>query len=649
MKKGIIISIVILVVLGLVGLSVYLDMNKNSAIKKIKSRPAEHMPYNVDKVLAQLETGAEGDIIFNEINGACEYVDGRYDCADFKLQSLLRILYKYPDKVPQAQKDLAKQTLLSFKYWMDQPGEDSMCYWSENHQILFATSEYLAGQLFPDDIFTNDGKTGQEHMMIAKERILIWLEQRWKYGFSEWYSNVYYVEDIAPISNLIDFANNEEIQTKAKIVMDLLLYDVATHSYKGTFVATSGRAYERNKKSGIQGNSMKAVIEKVWNYPVNPNNRIGMDMNFIFIEKYKVPDVITEIGKDEGVNVIKATTGLNVSELKERQLIGPENNQIMMQWTMEAFTNPQIVANSINYIDKNNMLSNEFLNDFKMINLTVLKKLHLLSLVSKGLKPVTNGTAIERANTYTYKTNDYMLSTAQNYHPGQYGDQQHIWSATLSDELSLFTTHPAKALSDKGALSESPGYWVGNGRNPHSVQDENINMSIYKIPDKKGFMEKSIVPYTHAYFPKEIFDEVVLNGNYAFGRYKDKYVAFIGKNTLQYLEDSKEDLIQEGKDVFWVFEIGTKQTEGSFEEFMNRIKSNTVTFVDDELIYLSNGKEMYLKYQGDFKINNEKVNTDYKRFDAAYSSTNREPDTITIEYNGKKVFLDFNNMVRTVN
>ena len=42
---------------------------------------------------------------------------------------------------------------------------------------------------------------------------------------------------------------------------------------------------------------------------------------------------------------------------------------------------------------------------------------------------------------------------------------------------------------------------------------------------------------------------------------------------------------------------------------MNRIKSNTVTFVDDELIYFSNDKEMYLKYKGDFKLITNGINT----------------------------------------
>jgi hypothetical protein len=38
---------------------------------------------------------------------------------------------------------------------------------------------------------------------------------------------------------------------QAQIITDLLFYDVATQSYKGTFVSTSGRLYEANKKSGL--------------------------------------------------------------------------------------------------------------------------------------------------------------------------------------------------------------------------------------------------------------------------------------------------------------------------------------------------------------------------------------------------------------
>ncbi|MBN2557344.1 MAG: hypothetical protein JXB33_01170 [Clostridia bacterium] len=638
---------IIIVVLAAAGASVYSDINKNGKIEKISARPEEEIPMNPEKVLWQLENGIAVEN-WGDVTGACDYIDGRYDCADFRFQSLLRIIYVHADKVDATVMDRIKASMLSFRYWMDQPGEDSMCFWSENHQILFAASEYLAGQYYPDEVFTNDGRTGAEHMDIARERILIWLEQRWLYGFTEWYSSVYYVEDIAPLANLIEFARDDEIVSKATAIMDLLLYDVATQSYNGTFISTSGRAYERNRKSGEAGNSMKAVIQDVWGFPVDPDGRTGMDLCFIYMKNYEVPGVIRLIGRDTDTAVIKASNGLDVAELAEKGLVGQDTGQIMMQWAMEAFTNSGVIANSIKYIDEHSMFSNEFLNDFKLINITLLKKLNLLPLVSKALNPVTNGVAIQRADTYTYRTTDYLLATAQSHHPGDYGDQQHPWGATLSNEVSIFNSHPAKPLSDRGALSGSPGYWVGNGRMPHSVQDENINLSIYRIPDKKGFMEKSLVGYTHAYFPSQLLDEVVIEGKYAFGRLDGKYIAFTARNELHYAEGSGDDLIQDGRDSYWIFEISTEGAEGTFGDFIGRIKANAVSYEDDTLTYESNGKVLEVKFGGEFKVNGTTVDTDYARHDSPYAFNDREKSTMTFEFGGERLYLDFYNMARKI-
>lgn len=646
-KKGKMVLVVIVIVLVVLAIGgwVYADILRNDGIEKIAARPEESISMNPELVLWQLENDVPVDD-WDNITGACDYVDGRYDCADFRLQSMMRILYEHSDKVKPEVLERMKATILGFKYWMDQPGEDSMCVWSENHQILFASAEYLAGQYYPDETFTNDGKTGAEHMEMAKNRILHWLEQRWLYGFTEWYSSVYYVEDITPLSNLIEFAGDEEISEKSKIIMDLLLYDVATQSYKGTFISTSGRAYERNRKSGVAGNSMKAVIQQVWGFPVDPEGRKGMDLCFIYMDNYEVPEVIELIGRDPGTAVIKASNGLDLDELKERNLIGQNDNQIMMQWAMEAFTNHQVIANSIEYIDRHDMFSNEFLHDFKMININLLKKARLLPLVSKILKPVTNGVAIQRADTYTYRTPDYMMATAQAHHPGEYGDQQSPWVATFSDEVSIFNSHPAKGLSDRGALSGSPGYWVGNGRMPHSVQDENINISIYRIPDKKGFMEKSLVDYTHAYFPSSLLDETVIEGRYAFGRLDTRYLAFIGTNELEYLEGTDDDLIQQGSDTYWVFEIGTENTDGSFEDFKKRIRGNDVYMEEDLLTYESGGRKLEVEFGGDFKIDGAVVDTGYERHDSPYADNERERSTMSFKFGGKELYLDFYNVVR---
>src|SRR5262249_44412117 len=77
-----------------------------------------------------------------------------------------------------------------------------MQYWSENHQILFATAEYLAGQWLPDQTFRPGERyrsrkqyqdfTGRERMQRAADRIGRWLDDRLRFGMSEWNAPGYY-------------------------------------------------------------------------------------------------------------------------------------------------------------------------------------------------------------------------------------------------------------------------------------------------------------------------------------------------------------------------------------------------------------------------------------------------------------------------
>ena len=123
---------------------------------------------------------------------ALDYIDERKDCADFVLHAVLRLLLQFADRLDAALLDRARQTVLGFKFWPDEAGLDSMCTWTENHQILFASAAFLAGQMYPDEVFPNSGHTGRDKMAIHRPRIQRWLDLRFRTGFREWLSNVYY-------------------------------------------------------------------------------------------------------------------------------------------------------------------------------------------------------------------------------------------------------------------------------------------------------------------------------------------------------------------------------------------------------------------------------------------------------------------------
>jgi hypothetical protein len=181
------------------------------------------------------------------------------------------------------------------------------------------------------------------------------------------------------------------------------------------------------------------------------------------------------------------------------------------------------------------------------------------------------------------------------------------------------------------------------------VQDKNVNLSIYNLPRNKGILEKDLLDYTHAYFPKTKFDSVVVDGNYVFGAKGETYCAFIGTNNFLYKNNSTDDIIQKGKKVFWVSEVSSETQDISFQKFINRVKNNKLTY-DTENLYLcyeSNKSRYELKFKGDFKVNGKIIDTNYFRYESPYIKANVKDKHLMFKKDEESLFLDFENMIRT--
>ena len=631
--------------------------------------------------------------ISENLEGAIEEINVREDCCDFTANHLIRFYLENEERLTEFNKNEIRDCLTGLKYWLtDYDGrQDSMCFWSENHQILFAVTEYLTGNEWPDVHFA-DGRKGSSHVESAKERINAWMEQRFYYGFNEYYSNNYYIEDIAPMANFIEFAVDEDMVNRMKIIMDLLWYDVASQSYKYVdvngktnyaFMSASGRMYMDNKSSDDTGNRLRLFIDFILD---NGEEYKTYDRNFYLCFKrmyentdYEVPQVIKEIFNDNSKKqIIKSSNGISLEELEQDGFIGTSANQIMMQMGMEAFTNENVINNSIYLLKKYKLFNNEFLNDFKMVNLWPLTTFNLLDELSSALNPSTNGKAILRSNIYTYQTDYYSMSTNQGHYAGSYADQHQINLTTISSDITVYTSQPSR-VSTRGQ------YWVGYGRLPYSIQEGNVNVSIYDIPQKKGFLEPHIVKYTHAYFPVGLFDEVNLdhiNSGYVFGRKGNTYVTLIAKsnsnaklsfkndidnvtqedltkdlnsikkNVKEMLEatgDLRYDLILEGgTNHAWITEVSSIEEDSNFESFISRILSNNYSYDNYTVKYQSRDNNYEVKYADYFMFNGSNVNMNYDRYDCDYVPENikRKADVIKFEFNNYSLQLDYKNNKR---
>lgn len=658
------------------------DIYKNVSIK---SKP-EHMPddlkvYDINELLLCFESpecAEEKGIVLNAdyiekvLSTQKKIIDGRYDCVDFRMQSLIRVAYSHGERIREISPrgwELLEQTFLGAKFWMAESGEDSACYWSENHQLLYASAEYLAGQMWEDKVFSNDGVTGAEHMRRAAKRIEHWVQQRFYYGYSEFNSSNYCLFSAAPAFNFIQFAKGrEELKERLRMCLDLLFYDIASGMYDYVFILPTSRAYSYNLAGGVC-DKVRKLTEFLWGLSDNRLSSLGgMPMNIVLSLRardengkpfYEVPQAILEIGRDREKRVIKSSTGLEVAELKEKGLVGHEDNQIMYQFSMEAFTNPEVIYNTYTYFKKNDMFSSSLINFFKILNIKGIRNEKVMTWVSSSLNPMPNGIATQRANLYRYRTDHYILASLQRYHPGSYGAQQFLSCANLGGDSTVFTSHPAND-SDKKNTSKIPGYWAGYGRAPHIAQEKHIQMMIFDIPKISGFLEFYKVPqYTHTFLPEEHFDEVCVNGCYAFAKKGGAYLALIGSGKLEYLAFDEEsasalraglekrfDLVQRGNHQSWIYELSDESCE-SFEEFKKRIKGNSAVFNGkNHLLYKSGGMTYELTYGGEFTVDGEIMPTEFKRFESDYIDSEREVDVLNFSFAGHSLTLDYKNSLR---
>ncbi len=212
----------------------------------------EHYAANVERrpiwaEVARYGLGRYDEVDEEAIRETCEFIAARKDCADFVIQGILRLMYweREEQRLSPAINALMKDTILGFKYWVDEPGDTVMYMGSENHRFLFHVAEWMAGQLFPTEEFTNSRMRGLYHATKGRMYITEWFRQRGRYGFDEWHSNSYYPICMAPIINVYDFAIYEDAKLRdmAGCIMDYMMFNLAQDALEGVLGTAHARSY----------------------------------------------------------------------------------------------------------------------------------------------------------------------------------------------------------------------------------------------------------------------------------------------------------------------------------------------------------------------------------------------------------------------
>ncbi|WP_299843625.1 hypothetical protein, partial [uncultured Jannaschia sp.] len=214
------------------------------------------------RALARLARGDGGPRTREMIAAALPGIDACWDCADFDLVPLIVARTRFGDLLG-ALADRIDATILGFRYWMDEPGNDVQWYFSENHALLFHTAAHLGGALLPDRTFRRSGRTGAEQSAVGGERLRAWFDHFERWEMAEFNAAPYFPIDLKGLTALQALSPDPALRERAAAAIARLMELVANAAHRGHLTAAQGRSYEHSLRATLTS-ELSAIGRMLW-------------------------------------------------------------------------------------------------------------------------------------------------------------------------------------------------------------------------------------------------------------------------------------------------------------------------------------------------------------------------------------------------
>lgn len=448
---------------------------------------AKYGEQNTNRALALLATGGSVAEAEKLLAIQSDYIRRRFDCSDFYLVYYPYIIKMYGDILSPAARQELEDCLIGFRYWLDEPGNDAMWFWSENHALMFHTCQLLAGELYPDRIFTNSGMTGVQMQEKAKRLLRDWFVTFRREGFTEWNSSPYLPIDTLGFGSLYAFAQNPEMRALGKEGLDFSCHIMAVHAHKGMLAGSSGRTYIK-EQFGNWSNCPTGFSRILFGNGLP--GHAGKGIVSLCLSDYEAPE-----------------------ELRQWVDIAPGEELIC-----------QTTQGNDGYVDL-----------------------------------------------YTYRTSDYMMTSAANFRPGTPGHQENPFQLTFTGAAQLWVSHPGEWVQLGAAR---PSYWAGNGTLPQVQQYKDFAALLYDVAPEHP------VDMTHLYLPLMEFDEAITEEHWAFVRQGGAYAAVYCSRPMQWVQSgpqARREAIAPGRRCLWLVRAAQSDAFDTLAQFAQTIKAAPLT------------------------------------------------------------------------
>jgi hypothetical protein len=235
-----------------------------------------------------------------------------------------------------------------------------------------------------------------------------------------------------------------------------------------------------------------------------------------------------------------------------------------------------------------------------------------------------------------FRTPDYMISGLQDYRVGEYEPAVHVAQVTLGKRAVIFWSCPYTS-NEGGGLR--PDYWSGNTALPRVVQQRNL-MSLTFHLDHQAWQ-------SHCFFEPARFDEVRLEGNWAFARVGEGYVGIWSQHGYSLGASGQyagRELVCTAPENTWLVEGGRAADWGSFAAFVEALRAARVGSEGDWVYYDSPSQGLFeTGWEVPPSIDGQPVQLhEYPLVDSPWAHSDFGSGCLTIRYNSQTHELYFN-------
>ncbi|TDT17086.1 hypothetical protein BDK89_2690 [Ilumatobacter fluminis] len=476
---------------------------------------------------------------------------------------------------------------------------DHLWYWSENHRLITLANECLAGEMFPDETFPVTGMTGAEHAARAKPDILEWINERGRFGFFEWHSNVYMAKNVTPLLMLCELSDDDDLVRAAAVGLDACLLDMASHYHRGAYVAPHGRTYKKDKMTARDEDTFDLAKMLFDRTPGGYESTTSTTATYFgAATRYRPPALVLDVAHDDSTTVTRERHGVwaDASEPITDDPVAPfgydydDPANLPFWWSLGAVGMWQLAEVGTAQADEFRLWEGDAFTQVKLLSDAQGGDVEAIKAWEQANPQILNLGFLAEANTYAWRSPQVSLAAVLDHRKGELRDQGHAWQATIDPDARVFTTHPMTDRAESNDWNDDgdPGYWTGEASMPRSAQFERTAVHLYlpAYDETTDALLGAFFPYrpfTHAYFPTDHFDEVREVGNWVVGSKSGGYVALWSWRPTAWREypagvatngmTGPFDLVADGgPDNAWIVEVGNED-DGTFDEFVTAVTS----------------------------------------------------------------------------